>query len=65
MKEKFEELIYEVLDFLINNKWVSALLFFTICSLISFFILYPINKSLAIGFISGASLTTIYKLLKF
>ncbi len=65
MKEKFEELIYEVLDFLINNKLVSALFFFTICSLISFFILYPINKSLAIGFISGASLTTIYKLLKF
>jgi 4-hydroxybenzoate polyprenyltransferase len=65
MKQKLEDLFYDILDFIFNNKWVSALFFFAICSLISFFILYPINKSLAIGFISGASLTTIYKILKF
>jgi 4-hydroxybenzoate polyprenyltransferase len=64
MKEKLEDFIYDVLDFLINNKWAFALFFFIICFIISFFFLYPINSSLAVGFMGGAVLTTIYKLLK-
>jgi hypothetical protein len=64
MKEKLEDFIYDVLDFLINNKWAFALFFFTICFLISFFFLYPINASLAYGFMGGATITTIYRFSK-
>ena len=64
MKQKFEDLVYNVLDFIFNNKWASALLFIIICTLISVYLLYPINTSLAGGFMGGAVLTTIYKFLK-
>ena len=64
MKQKFEDLVYNVLDFIFNNKWASALLFIIICTLISVYLLYPINTSLGNGFMSGAVLTTIYKFLK-
>jgi len=47
-----------------NNKWAFALLFIVICILISVSFLYPINPSLAYGFVGGAVLTTIYKFLK-
>jgi hypothetical protein len=64
MKEKFENFVYDVLDFLINNKWAFAALFLLICAFIGYFILYPINPSLAVGFTGGAVLTTIYKFTK-
>ena len=64
MKQKFEDLVYNVLDFIFNNKWAFALLFIIICTLISVYLLYPINTSLAGGFMGGAVLTTIYKFLK-
>lgn len=64
MKQKFEDLVYNVLDFIFNNKWASAILFIIICTLISVYLLYPINTSLANGFMGGAVLTTIYKFLK-
>ena len=64
MKQKFEDLVYDLLQLLINNKWAFALLFIVICILISVSFLYPINPSLAYGFMGGAVLTTIYKFLK-
>lgn len=64
MKQKFEDLVYNVLDFIFNNKWASAILFIIICTLISVYLLYPINTSLANRFMGGAVLTTIYKFLK-
>jgi 4-hydroxybenzoate polyprenyltransferase len=64
MKQKFEDFVYDLLHFLINNKWAFALLFIVICILISVSFLYPINTSLGNGFIGGAILTTIYKFLK-
>ena len=64
MKQKLEDLLYNVLDFLINNRWASIMLFLWICALISYFILYPINRQLAIGFLSGAILTSIYRYYK-
>jgi 4-hydroxybenzoate polyprenyltransferase len=64
MKEKLENFIYDVLDFLINNKWAFALFFLFSCALISLFFLYPINPSLGGGFMGGAVLTTIYKFSK-
>jgi 4-hydroxybenzoate polyprenyltransferase len=64
MKQKLEDFVYDILDFIFNNKWASALLFIIICTLISVYLLYPINTSLAGGFMGGAVLTTIYKFLK-
>jgi hypothetical protein len=64
MKQKLEDFVYNILDFLLNNKLASALLFIIICTLISVYLLYPINTSLAGGFMGGAVLTTIYKFLK-
>ena len=64
MKQKFEDFVYDLLQLLINNKWAFALLFIVICILISVSFLYPINPSLAYGFVGGAVLTTIYKFLK-
>jgi 4-hydroxybenzoate polyprenyltransferase len=64
MKQKFEDFVYDLLHFLMNNKWAFALLFIVICILISVSFLYPINPSLAYGFMGGAVLTTIYKFLK-
>lgn len=64
MKQKIEDFVYNILDFIFNNKWASALLFIIICTLISVYLLYPINISLAYGFMGGAVLTTIYKFLK-
>jgi 4-hydroxybenzoate polyprenyltransferase len=64
MKQKIEDFVYDILQLLINNKWAFALLFIIICTLISVSFLYPINPSLAYGFMGGAVLTTIYKFLK-
>lgn len=64
MKHKLEDFVYDILQLLINNKWAFALLFIVICILISVSFLYPINPSLAYGFMGGAVLTTIYKFLK-
>ena len=64
MKEKLEDILYNLLDFIINNRWAFAALFLLICAFISYFILYPINPSLAVGFLGGAVLTTIYKFSK-
>ncbi len=64
MKEKLEDILYNVLDFIINNRWAFAALFLLICVFISYFILYPINPSLAGGFMGGAVLTTIYRFSK-
>jgi len=64
MKQKIKDFVYDILDFIFNNKWASALLFIIICTLISVYLLYPINTSLGNGFMGGAILTTIYKFLK-
>jgi hypothetical protein len=64
MKQKLEDFVYDILDFIFNNKWASALFFLFSCTLISFFLLYPINPSLGGPFMGGAILTTIYKFLK-
>ena len=64
MKQKFEDLVYNVLDFIFNNKWAFALLFIGICILISVSFLYPINPSLAYGLMGAAVFTTINKFLK-
>ena len=64
MKQKLEDFVYDILDFIFNNKWAFALLFIGICILISVSFLYPINPSLAYGLMGGAVLTTIYKFLK-
>ena len=64
MKQKLEDFVYDILQLLINNKWAFALLFIVICILISVYFLYPINPSLAYGFMGGAVLTAIYKFLK-
>lgn len=64
MKEKLLDIIYDICDFLINNKWAFMLFFLLICSFIAYYILYPINISLAIGFSSGAIGTSIYRMLK-
>jgi hypothetical protein len=64
MKQKLEDFVYNILDFIFNNKLASALFFLFSCALISFFLLYPINPSLGGGFMGGAVLTTIYKFSK-
>jgi len=64
MKQKIKDLVYNLSYFFLNNKWASAILFIIICTLISVYLLYPINTSLAGGFMGGAVLTTIYKFLK-
>jgi hypothetical protein len=64
MKEKIEDFIYDVLDFIINNKWAFAALFLLIMTFIAYFVLYPINNQLAIGFEGGAIITTIYRFSK-
>ena len=64
MKEKLLDIIYDVCNFLINSKWAFAIFFLLICGLIAYFILYPLNPSVAIGFTSGAIGTTIYRFLK-
>ena len=64
MKEKLEDTLYNLLDFIINNRWAFAALFLLICVFIGYFILYPINPSLAGGFIGAAMLTTIRKISK-
>ena len=64
MKQKFEDLVYNILDFIFNNKWAFALLFIGICILISVSFLYPINPSLAYGLMGAAVFTTINKFLK-
>lgn len=64
MKEKFEDFLYNVFDFLMNNKWAFALFYLILASSVSFFILYPINKALASGFMGGAVITLIYNFTK-
>jgi hypothetical protein len=64
MKEKLEDILYNLLDFIINNRWAFAALFLLISVFICYFILYPIHPSLAVGFMSGAVITTIYRFSK-
>ena len=64
MKQKLEDFVYDILDFIFNNKWAFALLFIGICILISVSFLYPINPSLAYGLMGAAVFTTINKFLK-
>lgn len=64
MKEKFEDFLYNVFDFLMNNKWAFALFYLILASSVSFFILYPINKAIASGFMGGAVITLIYNFSK-
>lgn len=64
MKEKIEDIIYNVLDFLINNRWASALTFVLSMGFIAYFILYPINKQIAFGFVGGAIGTLFYSFIK-
>ncbi len=64
MKEKLEDFIYDVLDLIINNKLAFAALFLLIMTFIAYFILYPINKQLAIGFEAATIITTIYRFSK-
>jgi len=64
MKEKLEDFIYDVLDHIINNKLAFAALFLLIMTFIAYFILYPINSQLAIGFEGAAIITTIYRFSK-
>jgi hypothetical protein len=64
MKDKLEDFIYDVLDLIINNKWAFAALFLLIMTFIAYFVLYPINSQLAIGFEGAAIITTIYRFSK-
>ena len=64
MKQKIKDLVYNLSYFFLNNKWAFGILFIIIAILISVSFLYPINPSLAYGFVGGAVLTTIYKFLK-
>lgn len=64
MKHKLKDFVYDILDFIFNNKLASTLLFIIICTLISIYLLYPINTSLGNGFMGAGVLTTIRQFLK-
>jgi hypothetical protein len=64
MKHKLEDFVYDILYFFINNSTLHAILLIIISILISVYLLFPINPSLAYGFTSAVVLTSIYKFLK-
>ena len=44
MKEKILDLAYDVLDFIINNKWAFGILFLSVMGLVSYYVLLPIDR---------------------
>ena len=64
MKEKILDLAYDVLDLIINNKWAFGILFLSVMGLVSYYVLLPIDKSLAMGFLGATIFTSIYRLTK-
>ena len=64
MIEKLEELLYNVLYFIFNSKLGYAIFYISLSLFIVYFILLRIHKTLAIGYIGGATITLIYKLTK-